>query len=241
MAGNASADLGAFEPLFTAEAGFEDPDQAYEREQRQARLEARSAARAEGVSLSKLAGRTGARNASASAAEGSSLMAAMRENKNLSEAVELFEKANLADYIDAQGRLGDAVVYAPTNAALANIDRVAMKHLKAAGNLDDLKIIMRGHIAPAMHDAEGYELDDANVSAAAGFDYSDEFSERKSAQPGHSLALRYQNDSESDQAYIVRGSNTSGKLTASAPVQKVITFHDIPGSIQMMDSHLIPE
>lgn len=235
--------LDSFEPLFTAEAGFEDPDQAYKREQRQARLEARSAARAENVSLSALSGRGGARKsaASSSALQGSSMMDAMRENKNLSEFVGLVEKANLADYVDAQGRLGDAVVYAPTNSALATIDRDAMKQLKASANLDDLKIIMRGHIAPAMHDAEGYELDDGNVSAAAGFDFADEFSERKSAQPGHSLALRYQNDSEDDTAYIVRGSNASGKLMARARVQKSITFHDIPGSIQLLDDHLMPE
>ena len=234
--------LDSFEPLFAAaEAEFEDPDQAYKREQRQARLEARSAARAENVSLSALSGRGGARKAAASAAQGSSMMEAMRENKNLSEFVGLVERANLADYIDAQGRMGDAVVYAPTNQALAKIDRDTMKQLKASSNLDDLKIIMRGHIAPAMHDAEGYELDDANVSAAAGFDFADEFSERKSAQPGHSLALRYQKDSEDDTAYVVRGSNASGKLMARAPVQKSITFHDIPGSIQLLDDHLMPE
>lgn len=236
MANNNSqaAKLDEFEPLF-AEAPFEDPDQAYARQERLARQEARSAARAEAVSLSALSGSKGQRKAGpGNGVMGSSMMEAMRENKNLSQAVELFERANLAEYIDAQGRMGDAVIFAPTNAAFDAIDKDALKSIKASTNLDALKISMRGHIAPAQ------EQDD--LYAAAGYDqYADEYEERKSAQPGHSLALRYRNDSEDATPYIVLGSNKTGAVKASAAFAHTITFPDIPGKVQIVKGHLIPE
>lgn len=230
-----------FEPLFAA-AELDDYNKVYEEEEHRARLEAKSAARAASVSLSSLTGRKPAAKTD-DAAQGSSLMAHMKMIPHLSKAAALFEKANLGAYIDAQARLGDAVVLAPTNEALSSLSDAELKRLTAAANMDDFKILMRGHIAPAMYDEDDEPVTQQAYdkrTASAGLASKQE--ERPSAQPGHSLAIRDSPDENDSRTYVVLGSNHDGRIKGQAPLEAMtISFNDILGKIQPIGNHLMPE
>lgn len=242
-----AASLASFDPLFdttsasamydpgygAASSGYEDPAAAYKRQQRQAKLEARqaeiearSAAEAESVSLSTLSGASPSTNV-----QGASLMQEMRDHASLSKTVEMYEKAKLGNYVDAQARMGDPIVWAPTNAAWAKVKPSVMKNLTNPANIKKLQIVMRSHISQARSEAE--------LSAAGGFE--DEYELRASAQPGRVLAVRYRNDSEDPTPYAVLASEVDQSTKAMAPFGKTISFHDTPATIQVLHGHLIPE